>query len=75
MMLDGISVDARIVRHLAAHVGRPLREKLERALFFSADVVALTPTERTEVQTAFERLPWEYEDARDSFLAARPSHA
>ena len=75
MMLDGVPVDARIVRHLAAHVDRPLREKLERALFFSAEIVALTPTERTEVQTAFERLPWDYEDARDSFLAVRPSLA
>ncbi len=75
MMLDGVSVDARIVRQLAARVERPLREKLERALFFSAEVVALTSSERTEVQTAFERLPWEYEDARDSFLAARSSLA
>ena len=75
MMLDGVSVDARIVRQLAARVERPLPEKLERALFFSAEVVALTPSERTEVQTAFERLPWEYEGARDSFLAGRSSLA
>lgn len=69
MVLDGVSVDDRLVRELAAVVERPLAHKLEQALFFSASVVALTPGERTAVLAAFERLPWEYEDVRESFLA------
>ena len=70
MLLDGVSVDDRVVRQLAALVERPLGHKLEQALFFSARVVALTSREREAVLTAFERLPWEYEDVRARFLAA-----
>ena len=42
MVLDGVSLEDRVVRALAAVVGRPLRQKLEQALFFSAEIVALT---------------------------------
>jgi hypothetical protein len=69
MVLDGVSVDDRIVRRLAEVVERPLAHKLEQALFFSAEIVSLTPQERTAVLAAFERLPWEYDDVRESFLA------
>jgi hypothetical protein len=69
MTLDGVSIDARIVREIAALVDRPLQRKLEQALFFSAEVVALTPQERRSVQWAFERLPWEYDEVRERFLA------
>jgi hypothetical protein len=69
MVLDGVSVDDRIVRRLAEVVERPLAHKLEQALLFSAEIVALTPQERTAVLAAFERLPWEYDDVRESFLA------
>jgi hypothetical protein len=71
MLLDGVSVEDRVVRELAAQVQRPLGEKLVRALFFSAEVVALTPGERAEVLSALERLPLEYEEVRESFLATR----
>ena len=46
MVLDGVSIDDRVVRELAAVVGKPLAQKLEQALFFSAEVVALTRTEK-----------------------------
>ena len=71
MLLDGVSVDDRVVRELAAQVQRPLGEKLVRALFFSSEVVALTPGERAEVLAALGRLPLEYEEVRESFLATR----
>ena len=69
MVLDGVSIDDRVVRQLAALVEKPLGHKLEQALFFSARVVALTARERAAVLAAFERLPWEYEEVRESFLA------
>ena len=54
MVLDGVSVDDRVVRRLAGVIERPLAHKLEQALFFSAEIVALTPQERTAVLAAFE---------------------
>ena len=71
MLLDGVSVHDRIVRELAAQVQRPLRERLFQALFFSSEVVALTPAERAEVIAALERMPLEYEEVREGFLATR----
>ena len=68
MVLDGVSVDDRVVRELAALVERPLGHKLEQALFFSAEIVALTFPERAAVVAAFDRLPWEYEEIRESFV-------
>ena len=75
MVLDGVSVDDRIVRRLAGVVERPLAHKLEQALFFSSEIVALTPQERTAVLAAFERLPWEYDEVRESFLAGPGNRA
>jgi hypothetical protein len=65
MVLDGVVVEKRAVRELAALVDRPLAEKLERALFFSAEVVALTPEEREAVMAALNRDQWESRDVRD----------
>ena len=65
MVLDGVSLEDRVVRALAAVVGRPLRQKLEQALFFSAEIVALTRGERVEVLAALDRLPWEFEEIRN----------
>jgi hypothetical protein len=69
MVLDGVLVDDRVVRQLATHVEKPLARKLEQALFFSAEIVALTPEERRSVVSAFDRLPWEYEETRERFFA------
>ena len=69
MVLDGVSLENRIVRDLAAIVGRPLGQKLEQALFFSAEIVALTRGERAEVLAALDRTPWEFEEIRKLLLA------
>lgn len=57
MVLDGVSLDDRVVRNLATIVNRPLGEKLERALFFSAEIVALTFQERVAVLAALDQAP------------------
>ena len=69
MVLDGVAVDDRVVREIAAVVGKPLAQKLEQALFFSAEVVALTRTEKDAVLAAVGRMPWEYEEVRELLLA------
>jgi len=69
MVLDGVSLENRVVRDLAAIVGRPLGQKLEQALFFSAEIVALTRGERAEVLAALDRMPWEFEEIRKLLLA------
>jgi hypothetical protein len=40
MVLDGVSLDDRVVRDLMAFLERPLGQKLEQALLFSARIVA-----------------------------------
>ena len=53
MVLDGVSLDDRVARDLTAVLERPLGQKLEQALFFRAEIVALTYGERL----AFWRSP------------------
>ena len=69
MELDGVSLDDRFVRQLTTFLDRRLGHKLEQALFFSADVVALTHAERVAVLGALDRMPWEFEELRERFLA------
>ena len=57
MVLDGVLLDDRVVRDLSTIVNKPLGEKLQRALFFSAEVVALTFQERVAVLAALEDAP------------------
>jgi hypothetical protein len=68
MVLDGVLVDDRVVRELAAIVDRPLGQKLERALFFSAEIVALTREERETVMAALNRDHRESKDVRERLL-------
>jgi hypothetical protein len=70
MVLDGVLVEDRVVRELAAIMDRPLAQKLEQALFFSAKGVALTDEEKAAVFAALwiER-PGEYEEIRELLLA------
>lgn len=68
MVLDGVSLDEQVVRELAAMVEKPLREKLERAMFFSAEIVALTFLERVAVLRALDGAPWRFEDVRERLL-------
>ena len=69
MVLDGVSLDDRVVRDLAAFLERPLGRKLELALFFSAKIVALTHEERLAILAALDRAPWEWEEVRELLLA------
>ena len=69
MVLDGVWLEDRVVRDLAAFVGRPLGQKLEQALSFSAEIVALTRGERVEVLAALDRMPWEFDEVRKLLLA------
>jgi hypothetical protein len=69
MVLDGVSLDDRVVRDLAAIVGKPLAQELEQALFFSDEIVALTPGERWAVLAALARAPSEFEEVRELFSA------
>jgi hypothetical protein len=68
MLLDGVSLDDRVVRELASILNKPLGRKLEQALFFSAEVVALTFEERVAVLAALDRAPWEFDEIRDLLL-------
>ena len=69
MVLDGVSLDDRVARDLTAVLERPLGQKLEQALFFSAEIVALTRGERVEVLAALDRMPWEFDEVRKLLLA------
>jgi hypothetical protein len=68
MVLDGVLVEDRVVRELAAVVDRPLAQKLQRALFFSAEIVALTRDEKAAVMAALNRDDWEFKDVRERLL-------
>ncbi len=68
MMLDGVSLDARAVHRLASILDGPPRRKLEQALFFSAEVVALTFQERVAVLAALDRAPWEFDELRELLM-------
>ena len=54
-MLDGVSLDDRVVRDLMVLLERPLGKRLVPALFVSARIVALTHEERLAVLGALDR--------------------
>jgi hypothetical protein len=68
MLLDGVLVDDRIVRELIATVDRRLSEKLQKALFFSAEIVALTREEKAAVIAALNRDLSGSKDVRERLL-------
>jgi hypothetical protein len=68
MVLDGVLVEDRVVRELSALVDRPLANKLERALFFSAEIVALTREEKSAVMSALNRDETTFKDVRERLL-------
>jgi hypothetical protein len=69
MLLSGVSVDDRLVRDLAARVGKPLGLKLEGALRFRAKVVGLTKDEKAAVLGALENAPAELRELRNVLVA------
>jgi hypothetical protein len=71
MILDGVSLDARAVHRIASILDGPPRRKLEQALFFSAEVVALTFQERIAVLAALDGAPWDFDEIRELLLAGR----
>ena len=72
MLLNGVAVDDRLVRELAAIVDGSLRGRLESALLFRAKVVGLTVEERAAVLAALEQAPEDLQGLRD-LLVADPS--
>ena len=70
MVLAGVSLDDRVVHRLISILEGQLRRKLQQALFFSAEIVALTFDERVAVLAALDRAPWEFEEVRELLLAS-----
>ena len=69
MMIGGVWVDDRHVRDLVAIVKRPVAWRLEQALLFRAQVVAMTRDEKRAVLSALEDAPAELEELRKVLLA------
>jgi hypothetical protein len=69
MMIGGVWVEDRHVRALAAIVDRSVARRLEQALLFRAQVVAMTRDEKRAVLSALERAPAELDELRDVLLA------
>ena len=69
MVLDGVSLDDRVVRDLTPFLEWPLAKKLEQALLFHAKIVALTHEEKLAVFEALDRAPWAFEEVRELLLA------
>ena len=69
MMIGGVWVDERQVRALAAILDRPLGRRLEQALLFRAQILAMTQAEKRAVLSALERAPGELEEVRELLLA------
>jgi hypothetical protein len=71
MVLEGVSLDDRAVHRLISILDGQLRRKLQQALFFSAEIVALTFDERVAVLAALDRAPWEFEEIRELLLGGQ----
>jgi len=69
MIIGGVWVDDRHVREIAAIVKRPVGWRLEQALLFRAQVVAMTRDEKRAVLSALEQAPAELEEVRALLLA------
>lgn len=69
MIMGGVWVDDSHVRELAAIVDRPVGRRLEQALLFRAQVVAMSRTEKRAVLSALERAPANLEAVREVLLA------
>jgi hypothetical protein len=71
MVLEGVSLDDRVVHRLISILDGQLRRKLQQALFFSAEIVALTFDERVAVLAALDRAPWEFDEIRALLLGGQ----
>ena len=69
MLLGGVPIDDELVRRLAAILRRPLGSKLDHALLFRAQIVALTRDEKEAILEALEKAPPELEPVRELLMA------
>jgi hypothetical protein len=69
MLLGGVHVDDHLVRRLTTLLGRPVGDKLDRALLFRAQIVALTRDEKLAILAALEKAPPELEPVREALTA------
>ena len=68
-MIGGVWVEDRHVRALAAIVDGPVARRLEQALLFRAQVVAMTRDGKKAVLSALERAPADLDELREVLLA------
>jgi hypothetical protein len=69
MLLGGVPVEDHVVRRLATILGRPVRNRLDQALAFRAQFVALTREEKRAILNALETAPPDLEPIRELLLA------
>jgi uncharacterized protein (DUF1778 family) len=69
MLLGGVAIDDRLVRRLAAILDRRLGNKLDHALLFRAQIVALTREEKEAILAALEKAPPDLEPVRELLAA------
>lgn len=69
MLLGGVPIDDQLVRRLTTILGRPVGDKLDRALLFRAQIVALTREEKIAILAALENAPTDLEPLRESLMA------
>jgi hypothetical protein len=74
MLLGGVPVDDQLVRRLTMVLGRPVGDKLDRALLFRAQIVALTRDEKMAILEALEKAPPDLEPLRESLMADAQWH-
>jgi hypothetical protein len=74
MLLGGVPVDDQLVRLLTMVLGRPVGDKLDRALLFRAQIVALTRDEKMAILEALEKAPPDLEPLRESLMADAQWH-
>jgi hypothetical protein len=74
MLLGGVPIDDQLVRRLTTLLGRPVGEKLDRALLFRAQIVTLTRDEKEAILAVLEKAPPELEPVREALMADAQWH-
>jgi hypothetical protein len=74
LLLGGVPIDDALVRRLSTILGRPVGDKLSRALLFRAQIVALTSDEKMAILRALEKAPSDLEPVREMLLADEQWH-
>ena len=69
MVIGGVWVDDRHLRELVPILDRSVGRRLEQALLFRAQFIALTSDEKRAVLAALERGPAELNEVRELLLA------